>query len=324
MHAIVCHQHGSPDVMQFEETPTPVPATREVLIESEAIGVNFVDTMRRSGRHPSAPTTPFTPGIEVCGRIVAIGDRVERFQEGDRVIGRCVTHGAYAEFVLTEERFTVSCPEDIPAAEAAALFVNGQTAYHALVSTGKVKSGETVLITAAAGGVGLCAIQIAKTCGAHVVALTGSGDKLSLAEEFGADAAVNYTEAKWPKRVLGYTEGRGADLILESVGGKIANGCLECWVPGGRMVVFGKASGEPAIITTNELLFGNRSVFGLAVGIVLEDETLMREAMDQLFDWHSHDQLRAKVGKTYPLSEAAAAHAALENRQTVGKIVLLP
>lgn len=310
--------------MQYDEVQRPIPSAGEVLIESEAIGVNFVDTMRRSGSHPSAPKTPFTPGIEVCGRVVATGSEVEKFQERDRVIGRCVTNGAYAEFVVVEERFTVSCPEEIPATDAAALFVNGQTAYHALATVGSVKAEDNVLITAAAGGVGLCAIQIAKHLGAHVVALAGTEDKLRLAEEFGADTTVDYSQSEWPKRVLELTDGHGADLVLESVGGEIAKGCIECWAAGGRMVVFGKASGEPAVITTNELLFGNRSVFGLAVGNVIEDETLMREAMDRLFEWHSHGKLRLKVGATFPLSEAAAAHAVLENRETVGKIVLLP
>ena len=110
MHAIVCHEHGEPDVMRYEEIDRPEPAAGEVLIEAEAIGVNYVDTMRRSGRHPAAPETPFTPGIEVCGRVVAVGEEVTRFRTGDRVIGRCVTHGAYAEFVRVEQRFTVTCP----------------------------------------------------------------------------------------------------------------------------------------------------------------------------------------------------------------------
>ncbi|MCH8150673.1 MAG: alcohol dehydrogenase catalytic domain-containing protein [Planctomycetes bacterium] len=154
MQAIVCHEHGGPEVMRYEEVPQPKPTAGDVLIQAEAIGVNYVDTMRRSGKHPAAPETPFTPGIEVCGRVAAIGSQVSRFREEDRVIGRCVTHGAYAEYVCVEERFTVSWPEALSAQQGAALFVNGQTAYHALVTMGQTKPGESVLITAAAGGGG--------------------------------------------------------------------------------------------------------------------------------------------------------------------------
>jgi NADPH2:quinone reductase len=324
MHAIVCHEHGDPEVMKHEEIPQPTPAAREVLIKADAIGVNYVDTMRRSGKHPAAPTTPFTPGIEVCGRVTAVGERVSRFRKGDRVIGRCVTHGAYAEFVCVEERFTVACPETITAEQGAALFVTGQTAFHALSTIGQVQPGESVLITAAAGGVGTCAVQIAKLLGAKVVAAAGSTEKCDLAKSLGADAVVNYSEPGWPERVREATGGTGANLIIESVGGDIASGCVQCWAAGGRMVIFGKASGDPAMVSGDDLLFGNRSVHGLAVGIVIENETLMREAMDRLVEWVASGQLRLHVGQVYPLRDAAEAHRNLESRKTTGKLVLKP
>lgn len=324
MHAIVCHQHGAPEVMRYEEIPQPTPAASEVLIKADSIGVNYVDIMRRSGKHPAAPPTPFTPGIEVCGRIAALGDQVSRFREGDRVIGRCVTHGAYAEFVSVEERFTVGCPEALSPEEGAALFVTGQTAYHALFTIGKVIPGERVLITAAAGGVGLCAVQVAKVLGGQVIATAGSAQKCDLARSFGADVVVNYSEPDWPQRVLEATGGTGAELIIESVGGGITEGCVQCWAAGGRMVIFGKASGDPAIVSGDDLLFGNRAVYGLAVGTVIEDEALMRQAADQLNEWLGTGQLRLHLGEVYPLREAAQAHRDLEGRRTTGKLVLRP
>ncbi len=324
MQAIVCHEHGDPEVMRYEEIPQPTPAAPEVLIKADAIGVNYVDIMRRSGKHPAAPKTPFTPGIEVCGRVAAVGEQVSRFREGDRVIGRCVTHGTYAEYVCVEERFTVRCPEALSPEEGAALFVTGQTAYHALVTVGQIQPGETVLITAAAGGVGTCAVQIAKLLGAKVIAATGSAEKCDLAKSLGADAVVNYTEPGWPERVQQATGGMGANLIIESVGGNIANGCVKCWASGGRMVIFGKASGEPAIVSGDDLLFGNRSVHGLAVGTVIEDETVMRNAMDRLAEWVASGQLRLHVGQIYPLRDAARAHRDLAGRGTTGKLVLKP
>jgi NADPH2:quinone reductase len=324
IHAIVCREYGDPNVMQSMEIPRPDPTALEVLIKADAIGVNYVDTMRRSGRHPSAPALPFTPGIEVCGRIAAVGSEVTRFQEGDRVIGRCVTHGAYAEYVCLEERFAVECPDELSDQQGAALFVNAQTAYHALVTMGATQPGENVLITAAAGGVGSCAVQIAKLLGATVIAAASSPDKRSLAQDLGADILIDYTQADWPQQVLDATNGVGANLIIESVGGEIAASSIDCWAAGGRMVIFGQASGTPAPIAGNHLLFGNRAVFGLAVGVVIEDEKVMRAAMEQLNGWLRTGDLQLTIGTSYALKDAALAHRDLEGRATQGKLVLLP
>jgi NADPH2:quinone reductase len=235
-----------------------------------------------------------------------------------------VTHGAYAEYVAVEERFTVPCPDGIPSEEGASLFVTGQTAYHALVTVGHLKPDEWLLITAAAGGVGTCAVQIAKTLGAHVIAAAGSAEKCELARSLGADATVNYSQPEWPKRVREATAGKGADLILESVGGDVAGGCVQCWAPGGRIVIFGEASGKPALVSGDDLLFGNRVAYGLAVGTVIEDEAVMRRAADQLNAWLADGRLRLQVGHVYALRDAAQAHRDLESRATTGKLVLKP
>jgi NADPH2:quinone reductase len=324
MRAIVCHTHGGPEVMQYEMVPDPTPGAGELLVRSEAIGVNFVDTMRRSGNHPSAPKPPFTPGIELCGRVIARGPGVAEFHDGQRVLGRCVTHGAYAELVCVESRFAVPCPESQSAEEGAALFVNGQTAYHALMTLGRVRPGDAVLITAASGGVGTCAVQIAKLLGARVLAAAGTTEKLSLATMLGADVAIDYSLDDWPRRVLDATNGTGADLILESVGGAVFQACLGCWAKRGRMVVFGKATGRPGVVTGDELLFGNRSVCGLALGLVIDDTALLRTSMRQLFEWIEQSRLRLIIGETNPLRDAAVAHQRLSQRQTCGKIVLVP
>jgi NADPH2:quinone reductase len=324
MRAIVCHTHGGPEVMQYETVPDPAPAAGELLVRAEAIGVNFVDTMRRSGKHPTAPKPPFTPGIELCGRVVALGAGVTDFREGQRVLGRCVTHGSYAELVRVESRFAVPCPESLPAPEGAALFVNGQTAYHALVTMGHARPGDSVLITAAAGGVGTCAVQIAKLLGARVLAAAGTADKLKLATELGADHAIDYSVGDWPRRVLERTNGKGADLVLESVGGEVFQSCVGCWAPRGRIVIFGKASGRPGVVSGDALLFANRSICGLAVGLVIEDTELLRKSMQQLFDWLADSRLRLIVGETHPLRDADVAHQRLTQRHTFGKIVLLP
>lgn len=324
MHAIVCHAHGGPEVMHYEEVPVPEPGPGDVLVRAEAVGVNYVDTMRRSGKHPTAPRPPFTPGIELCGRVVRSGPGVVDLRPGDRVLARCVTHGAYAEYVRAEARFTVPCPERLPAEQGAALFVNGLTAYHALVTRGEVRQGESVLVTAAAGGVGTWAVQLARLLGARVVAAAGSPEKLETARGFGADALVDYSHPGWPEAVLAATDGRGADLILESVGGEVFQGCLRCWAPRGRMVVYGQAGGRPGVVTGDQLLFGHRSVHGLALGVVIEDNDVLRASTQRLLDWHQAGRLRVLVGHRFPMSQAPEAHRLLEARGSVGKIVLVP
>lgn len=324
MHAIVCHQHGGPEVMRYEEVPCPAPGPGEVLVRAEAVGVNYVDTMRRGGKHPTAPRPPFIPGIELCGRVAGVGPGVTEVREGDRVLARCVTQGAYAEFVCAEARFTVPCPEDVPAEEGAAVFVNGQTAYHALLTLGQVRPGENVLVTAAAGGVGTWAVQVARLRGARVIAAASTAAKRAIAHELGADVVVDYSRPGWPREVLAATAGRGADLIVESVGGEVFQACLRCWAPRGRLVIYGQASGTPGLVSGDELLFGCRTVYGLAVGTVIEDTALLRSSMRDLFDWYRDGRLRVLVGRKFPLREADQAHRFLESRQSHGKIVLIP
>ncbi len=324
MHAIVCHEHGGPEVMRYEEVPRPEPAAGEVLVQAEAIGVNYVDTMRRSGRHPTAPAPPFTPGIELCGRVVALGPGVAGFNTGDRVVARCVSHGAYAEYVRAEARFVAACPAEMPAEEGAALLVNGLTAYHALLTVGQVRRGENVLVTAAAGGVGTCAVQIAKLLGARVLAAAGTAEKLAAVGQLGAEVLVNYSQPGWSQQVLAATDGRGANLILESVGGEVFQECLRCWAPKGRLVVFGQASGRPGVVSGDELLFGHRTVAGLALGLLLEDRELFDFALWRLGRWLAAGRLRVLIGQRFPLREADAAHRCLEGRQSQGKILLIP
>ena len=324
MQAAVCRQYGPPNVLEYIAWPDPAPQPGEILLQAEAVGVNFVDTMRRSGRHPAPPALPFIPGIELCGTVAALGADVSGFRLGQRVIGRCITHGASAELVCVEARFAVPCPVELPASTAAGLFVVGQTAFHALHTAGQLAAGETVLVTAAAGGVGLCAVQLARNAGATVIAAAGSERKLQLAADHGASVCVNYREPGWSREVLAATGGQGATLIVESVGGEVFQEALNCWAPGGRMVIYGEASGTPGTLTGDCLLFGNRSARGLAVGTVIEDEPLMRSAMRALFECLASGTLHLPVDRELPLAETARAHELLESRQTSGKLILLP
>jgi NADPH2:quinone reductase len=325
MKAIVCEQHGGPEVMHYrEDWPTPEPGPGELLLRAEAIGVNFVDTMRRSGKHPTAPSPPFIPGIELCGRVLRLGEGVTGFSEGDRVLARITGHGAYAEEVCAEARFTVPCPEQLQPEQGASLLVNGLTAYHALLTREQVKANEWVLVTAAAGGVGVWAVQIARLLGARVVAAAGSEEKLQVARELGAHVLVDYSRPDWPDDVLQATDGKGVDLILESVGGLVLEGCLTCWAPQGRMVIYGQASGTPGLVPGDVLLFGHHRVSGLAVGVLLEDTALMRSSTQQLCDWVLTNQVKILIGHRFPLSEAVEAHRCLEGRKSRGKIILIP
>lgn len=323
MYAVVCREYGPPNVLEYIEWPEPEPQPGEILIRAEAVGLNFVDTMRRSGRHPSPPPLPFIPGIELCGQVVAVGEGVDRFSPAQRVIGRCVTHGACAELVCVEARFAVPCPEELSAVEAASVFVTGQTAFHALHTAGHLQSGQTVLVTAAGGGVGLWAVQLARAAGATVIAAAGSDEKLAEAATYGAQVTVNYRQPGWSEQVNEATAGKGVSLIVESVGGEVFQQSLNCWAAGGRMVIYGEASGTPGVLTGDQLLFGNRSVQGLAVGTVIEDEPLMRSTMVSLLELIRSGVVRVPAGTVLPLRDAARAHSLLESRQVKGKVVLL-
>lgn len=321
MKAVQIHEFGGPEVLKVEEAPEPKIGSGDVLIQMEAAGVNYADVMLRAGVYP-VKGLPVTPGFEVAGRIIDVGDGVTEVRVGDRVVAM-VDFGGQAELVAAPAATVFSLPDSVSAAEAAALPVNYLTALHMLREFGRLVPGESVLVQAAASGVGTAAVQLAKLFGARVFATAGSDDKLALAKDLGADECINYTTQDFPEVVKAKTGGRGADLVLECVGGEVFEKSLLCLAPLGRLITYGVAGGVPATVPTPLLLFHNVSVIGFHLGRYYQLKP-NREPMHEILRLVVAKKIRPVINTTFPLAEVARAHDHLSQRRTRGKVLLTP
>lgn len=324
MKAVLVEEFGEPEVLRYTDAEKPAPGEGEVLIEVRSIGVNYADTMRRRNQYLVRQELPFIPGSEVAGIVSEVGEGVEDANAGDRVVALVGT-GGYAEYALAPARALIPVPEGLDFDEAAAVPLQGLTAYHVLKTSGRLEEGESVLVHAAAGGVGSLAVQMAKLMGAGmVIATAGTQEKLELAESLGADVLINYTEEDWPERVREATDGRGADVILEMVGADFPEKNLSCLATFGRMVVFGAASGERGTIVPASLMYKNHTVAGFYLPRIMSRPELSVPSLREVVRWISTGDLKLTIGARYPLEQAARAHADLEGRRTTGKIILNP
>lgn len=322
MKAIRIHETGGPEVMHLEEVETPTPAQGEILIKVAAAGVNYADLAQRQGAYLTRTHTPMTMGFEVAGTIAALGPGVSAPPVGTRVIA--FVEGGYAEYAIASASTIIPIPENLDFVHAAAFAVQGLTAYQTLRESGRFQPGESVLVQAAAGGVGTLAVQLARLMGAGKVIGTASNElKLDLVRRLGADAAINYTQNDWVEQVKQTTGGRGVDVVLEVVGGPIAEQCLQCLAPFGRMVVIGAASGQLVQFSGIQLMYKNLSVVGYWLAAWLSRPDRIAAATIELMQYLSTGTLQIVVGQTYPLAEAAEAHRAIAERRTSGKVVLL-
>jgi NADPH2:quinone reductase len=328
MKAVQMSRFGGPEVLELVEVLTPVPRRGEVLVRVHAAGVNFAETLMRQNLYAVTPELPFIPGSEVAGIVVGIGSDVDGIALGERVVAPLFAagrfHGGYAEYAVIDSAYVAPLPEDVSFAAAMALTVQGLTALHLLRRT--EPKGRTVLVSAAAGGVGLLLVQLAKRAGARiVVAAAGSQAKLALACSRGADFGVDYTREGWDTQVRVGLDGAGPEIIYESVGGSVTPICLTLLAPTGRLVIYGALNIQDFRLGVPELLglvFKNQSITGFAVAPLLTPEVL-QERLLELFGLAAGGAIDVKVA-TFPLSGAAEAHRALESRATTGKVVLEP
>ena len=324
MKAVTVEEFGEPDVVRYEEVEKPSPGENEVLIETKSAGVNFADTMRRRNQYVERQTLPFTPGSEVAGVVSEIGDGVHDVSIGDRVVTLLGT-GGYAEYVVAPASNVIPIPDELGFDEAAAIPLQGLTAYHCIKTSGALRPGESVLVHAAAGGVGTLAVQMAKLLGAGTVIATASNaEKLDLAKSLGADVTIDYTEDGWVEKVREATGGQGADIILEMVGGEFLKQNLKCLNVFGRMVVFGAASGERGSIVPVDLMKRCHAVVGFYLPQIMRRPDLFGPSLKEVLAWISSGEVKLTIGGAYPLENAAQAHADLEGRRTTGKIILNP
>jgi len=324
MKVIRFEKYGSPEVLQLVDIEIPIIGDQEVLVEIKAIGVNYADTARREGKYVVPTPLPFIPGAEVAGVITEVGRDVKRYKRGMRVVSLIESAG-YAEYVNIHEMALAPIPDGVEFVDAVALPLQGQTAYHILKTMGRLQKGETVLVHAAAGGVGAIAVQLAKIFGAGKIIATASNDeKLAHAKEMGADHLVNYTEEGWELKVRELTDGKGVDVALEMVGGEIFRNTLKCLAPFGRVVVFGAASGEQSALYAGELMRRNQSVIGFFLPQIMKNYDMYQASFKELLGFIESGDLKLTIGGTYSLEEAADVHRLLQGRQTMGKLVLVP
>ncbi len=324
MKAIQVNEFGEPEVLEPVEVERPSPGEGEVLVEIESAGVNYADTMRRRNQYVEPQELPFTPGSEIAGAVAEVGNGVEDVNIGDRVVTLLGT-GGYAAYAVAPAQNLIPIPDGMDFDEAAAVPLQGLTAYHVLETSGQLEAGESVLVHAAAGGVGYLSVQMAKLMGASpLIATASTREKLDLAKNLGADALINYTEENWPEQVREATDGNGADVILEMVGGDFPQKNLQCLNVFGRMVVFGAASGDRGSLVPAELMKKNHSIVGFYLPNIMARPELFAPSLERILGWISSGDLKLNIGARYPLEQASEAHDALEGRETTGKIILNP
>lgn len=323
MRAMMMSALGEPEALELKTLPDREPAAGEVAIDVSAIGCNFADTLICRGKYQLKPELPFAPGSEVAGRVVALGAGVTGFRVGQTVSAQ-LGHGGYASRVVADARRVQSVPDGMPAADACALGIAYQTSYLALVDRARVAPGDQLLVHAAAGGVGLAALQIGKALGARVIA-GASRDKLDFCKAQGADEVVDTREPGWVERVRELTNGRGADVIYESVGGESFEGSLKCIAWAGRLLVIGFSSGDIPALKMNRVLLKHITLLGLNIGGYHEnDPGGLRNATEQLFELYAKGKIKPAIHARYPLQDAARALRELADRRTVGKLILEP
>ena len=324
MKAVRFHHTGGPDVLVFEDVADPTPGPGEVLIKIEAVGLNFADVMRRRGDdYPDPSPPPFILGAEVAGVIEGVGAGVE-LPLGTAVVATPGA-GGYAQYICVPAATVIPLPEGLPAVQAASLLGHALTAAIALKHSARLAAGETVLVEAAAGGVGSFAVQLAKLYGAgKVIAAASTAEKRAKAESLGADASVDYTQPGWEDKVRELTGGKGVDVVLETAGGAIFGQALSAMAPFGRMVFIGQSSGEPSVVEAWKLTVPNQSVTGFYIGGFLTVPNLFTDMMGEIMGFLMAGKLTINVGTVLPLSEAAEAHRLLEGRSTMGKVILQP
>ncbi len=322
MKAIQIHQFGGPEVLSYGDAPMPEPGPGQARVHVHAAGLNYIDTYQRTGVYPVP--LPFIPGMEAAGVVDAVGPDVDLVKPGDRV-AYCMTAGTYAEYAVAPADKLVPLPPNVTFGVAAAVLLQGMTAHYLAFSTYPLRPGDTALIHAAAGATGSLLVQIAKRAGATVIATVGSEAKAELARGDGADHVINYSESDFEQEVKAITGGRGVDVVYDSVGKATFDQGLNCLRPRGLMALFGQASGpvpsfDLQVLNQKGSLFVTRPSLGHYIATRSE---LLSRAGD-IFLWVADGELKVRIDKTMPLSQAAEAHRLLQSRQTAGKVLLIP
>jgi NADPH2:quinone reductase len=322
MKAIRIHASGGPEVMKLEDMPEPQPKAGEAIVKLDAAGLNFIDVYQRSGLYKLE--LPLTLGLEAAGTVTAVAPGVTEVKVGDKVAYTGVP-GAYAQYAAVPAARLVALPQGVSTKQGAAIMLQGMTAHYLACTTYPLKKGDTCLVHAAAGGVGLLLCQIARLRGAKVIGTVSTDEKAKLAREAGADETILYTRQDFAAEVKRITGGKGLQVVYDSVGKDTWEGSLNCLAPRGLIALYGQSSGpigmiDPQILNTKGSLFLTRPSLNAYIGTREE----LQQRAGELFGWIRDGKLKLRMEFEFPLKDVAEAHRALEGRKTTGKVLLIP
>lgn len=320
MKAAVYYETGAPDVFRYEDVPDPVCHPQGVVIRVEAVSIEGGDTLNRGGGQMAG--RPHIVGYQAAGEIVEVGAEVSHLEVGQKVV-TVNAFGSHAELRAVPARNAWPIPEGFDIQKASAIPVPFGTAHECLFGAGRLKAGETVLVQAGAGAVGLAAIQLAKKAGATVLASASSDARLERLQAFGIDHGINYSRDDLVEQVMKLTGGKGVDLVVDPVGGATLAGSLGALGYRGRVSLVGNAGREPMKVDVSSLMAGNRSLTGVFLGAEIMTDRV-HDMIQDLIERAARGELEVLIDRTFPLSEAAAAHAYIESRQAVGRVLLIP
>ncbi|WP_133469107.1 NADPH:quinone oxidoreductase family protein [Paraglaciecola marina] len=324
MKAIVCNEFASVEALKYQEVPDPKAKEGQVVVDIKAVGVNFPDGLLVQGLYQMKPAFPFIPGSEVAGVISEVGEGVSHLKVGMRVIALCML-GGYAEKVACPATHVLPIPDEIPDEEAAALVTAHATAHHGLKQRAQIKPGETLLVTGAAGGTGLAAVQIGKEMGAKVIAVCSTQEKLDIAKANGADILINYTNTDLKTAIKDVTNGKGVDVVYECVGGDTFHACSRSMAWNGRLLVVGFAGGTIPELPVNLSLVKGYSVVGVFWGSFTQHQPQDFAAnMQELLTWYVQGKVKVVVDQVVPLKDAKDGLNKVMNREVKGKVSLKP
>ncbi|NIB44929.1 NADPH:quinone oxidoreductase family protein [Pseudomaricurvus alkylphenolicus] len=324
MKAIVCEEFAPVEKLQYKDVPDPVAEPGKVLVDISAVGVNYPDGLLVQGLYQMKPPFPFTPGTEVCGVVSEVGEGVKHLKPGQRVIGLDMLNG-YAQKIALNGHMAMPVPDGIPDDEAAGLITAHATAHHALKQRANLQAGETLVVTGAAGGTGLAAVQIGKAMGATVVAVCSTQEKLDIAKENGADILINYSETDLKAELKKLNDGKGVDVVYDVVGGDTFDACSRAMAWNGRLLVIGFASGTIPKFPVNLSLVKGYSVVGVFWGsFTMHEPAVFMDNMKELLGWYLQGKVKVVVDEVFPLEKTADALNKVMNRQVKGKVILKP
>jgi NADPH2:quinone reductase len=325
MKAVVCKRFGGPEVLEVGEVDEPTAGPGQLLVDVRACSVNFPDLLMIQDLYQFKPTLPFVPGSEVAGVVREVGPGVDRFQPGQRVLGSSLFVGGLAETAALSADTTVAIPDDVDFSDAAGLLYAYGTSHHALKDRAEIKPGESLVVLGAAGGVGLAAVELGHAMGARVIAAASTDEKLDLCRRYGADETINYDREDLKTRIRELTDGQGADVIYDPVGGRYSEPALRSTAWNGRFLVIGFAAGDIPRIPLNLTLLRGCSMVGVFWGSFVGREPERHRAnVTELVEWWRQGRLRPHTSGTYPLERAGDALRELSERRAMGKVVVVP